>query len=704
LEVDRAATYPAFMTRYAFVSLSTLLVLSACNGSGDSVSTFDGPEPTSGGVDPSNATTSGATADTTADPTANTASNSGTSEETSPPADTTSADTGPTGCTSNDDCAGDPGGPVCNADDGACVPCTPTDDPCPEGNFCDPGSNDCVPGCANDEDCGDALVCDVATNTCVGCFADAECPLGNVCDAGTCVAGCNDMQACPDGLACCSEQCVDILTDEAHCGGCDAPCAPNNATGECSNGACGIGACDGGYEDCNGAANDGCEIDGICLCTPNAAYDCYTGPGGTQDVGICTTGTQTCNGDGTALGPCIGQVLPGAEVCNSGADENCDGTVDEDPDLDGDGWTVCGGDCCDDVGVGCLSPTLVNPGAFEFGGNLVDDDCDAVVDNVLPDCDGGIASNTAQIDNYARAIDLCQFTTLNPPNPADRVWGVISSSMTLANGANGVDTRSRSVRSGFGNVIVPQHGARLAVLSTGAAADSNDANPAFSAFQVGLDTLTNSPAPADWLAANGGVVPNAPGCAAPIDASAFNPVMLNLTVRVPTNAQSFSVDMYFFSAEYPEYVCTAFNDFFVTLLDSTNVTNPADGNLAVYDDGNNLWPVGVNLVSAANGLFTQCEDGGISQCGFGGNYNGCTGTNELAGTGFDTNIASGCGDNGRTGGGTDWLTMSGNVTPGEVVTLRFAIWDTGDGVWDSLVLLDNFTWSVNASEPGVQPG
>jgi hypothetical protein len=35
--------------------------------------------------------------------------------------------------------------------------------------------------------------------------------------------------------------------------------------------------------------------------------------------------------------------------------------------------------------------------------------------------------------------------------------------------------------------------------------------------------------------------------------------------------------------------------------------------------------------------------------------------------------------------------------------IRFAIWDTGDSYWDSLVLLDDWVWSVQASQPGVQP-
>lgn len=703
-------TYSHNMMRSSLgLGLFSTLAATACGGGGTSVTTFDGTD--SAGTDQTSLTQGDSTTEpgaTTGDPTASTVSASGsepTTEDPTTPADT-SGDTGPAGCTEDADCAGDPGGAVCNVDTGECVDCTPTNDPCPEGNYCDPGTNDCTPGCVADEDCGGDLTCDVPNNTCVGCLADPECPLGTVCEDGACVPGCNDQQACPDGLACCVEQCVDIMLDEAHCGGCEAPCEPADASGECNAGMCEIGMCDPGFDDCNGAANDGCEVDGACACVPNQAYDCYSGPMGTEDVGICAGGTQTCNGTGTALGPCVGQVLPGLELCASGSDENCDGNVDEDPDLDGDGWTQCGGDCCDDVGVGCLSPDLVNPGAFEFGGNLVDDDCDSNIDNVVPDCDAGLASNSAVAADYARAIDLCQFTTLNPPNPEDRIWGVISSSLTHTNGANAPAVDSRSIRSGFGNVIVPEYGDRIAVLSTGRAADVGDANPSFAAFQNGQSMGASSPVPADWLAANGGALPNAPGCPNVGGNTANDPVMLTVQVRVPTNAQSFSVMMYFFSAEYPEYVCTAFNDFFVTLVDSTNITNPADGNIAIYDDGANQWPLGVNILAAADGLFTQCSNGAIGQCGAADNYNGCVGTGELAGTGMDTQGSTtfSCGYNGRHGGGTGWLQMSGNVTSGEVMTLRFAIWDTADQLFDSVVLLDDFQWSVEASEPGVQPG
>ena len=52
-------------------------------------------------------------------------------------------------------------------------------------------------------------------------------------------------------------------------------------------------------------------------------------------------------------------------------------------------------------------------------------------------------------------------------------------------------------------------------------------NPAYAAFECGQDTLTSSPVPADWLAANGGNFPNAPGCPDPSGGTtARNPVML----------------------------------------------------------------------------------------------------------------------------------------------------------------------------------
>ena len=60
-------------------------------------------------------------------------------------------------------------------------------------------------------------------------------------------------------------------------------------------------------------------------CQPGSAVACYTGPPGTEGVGICEAGTQTCNVEGTGYGPCVDEVTPAAEVCGNAVDEDCSG-------------------------------------------------------------------------------------------------------------------------------------------------------------------------------------------------------------------------------------------------------------------------------------------------------------------------------------------------------------------------------------------
>ncbi|MGE5181886.1 MAG: MopE-related protein, partial [Acidobacteriota bacterium] len=119
-------------------------------------------------------------------------------------------------------------------------------------------------------------------------------------------------------------------------------------------------------------------------CTPGDIRACYTGASGTKGVGACTGGEQTCT-DAGQWGDCQGEVVPRGEVCGNGKDEDCDGKVDENTDLDGDGWTTCDGDCCDSNE--CDNPAMVNPGAYEIAGDGVDNDCDGAVDNAVPICD-----------------------------------------------------------------------------------------------------------------------------------------------------------------------------------------------------------------------------------------------------------------------------------------------------------------------------
>ncbi|MEZ4307560.1 MAG: choice-of-anchor L domain-containing protein [Polyangiaceae bacterium] len=616
--------------------------------------------------------------------------------------------------------------PVCNAETQTCVECIPGGAACGAGQYCDAGSNECLDGCESDAECTDPMFCDPMSHQCVTCNDDSQCDSGSVCSpSGNCVAGCSDSSPCGGGLACCGGACVDLTTDTKSCGECAKPC-PNldHAAEVCQGGICLLGMCEAGFADCNLNPDDGCEwnlSEGPCSCTPGETQECYAGPPGTKDVGTCKAGVSTCNDTGTGWGSCEGQVIPGFDTCADGLDNDCDGTPDNAKDLDGDGWTPCDGDCCDVAQVDvCGDPGLVNPGAFEVPNNDVDDDCDGIKDNPLPACDAGLASNSATATDYAKAIDLCASTVETPADKKDKKWGVISAVFARANGTGNPASDAKSIRSGFGSGVTPLAGQKLVVLSTGAAAAQaapNNASPAYVAFQGGKSQGITSPVPADWLAANNNNFPNAPGCPEPQGGTTANdPIMLKVRVRVPTNAKSFDVSTNFYSSEYPEWVCSAFNDFFLALLDSSfvpgmgQVGNPADKNLAFYKNGNNVYPVGVNLATGNTGLFSQCQSS-TTGCGSGAvaGSNTCMSTAQLVGTGFDdpnppaqfAGDPAWCQNTAKfAGGATGWLTTTGNVKPGETIELRFVLWDTGDGWYDSVALIDNFLWSLDASTPG----
>ena len=422
--------------------------------------------------------------------------------------------------------------------------------------------------------------------------------------------------------------------------------------------------------------------------------------------GQCAAGNRTCTEFGT-WGACFGQVLPSSEICDNDIDEDCNGSL-EAQDLDGDGWDSCNGDCCDDELFGCVDAALVNPGAFEVVGNEVDDDCDGEIDEPTLSCDADLASNSDDALDFAAALDLCQTTEED-----GETWGVISAELTRADGGAPPLAVQHSIRSSFGDLIDAPGGDSLVVLSSGHAASEGQTSPSFAPFESGenlgtsvdLATLPNSSPLRHWIDENGGQFPaSCDGLDPTGNVEANDSVMLTVRVRVPTNARSFNTRMFFFSAEYPEWVCSQFNDFFVALITSEG-DNPSDGNIAVYDDNGELSPVGLNILQTAPGLFAVCEDGNVGCQGdlSAFSHNCADGPDLLEGTGFDAiDQSNSCNDNGfPVGGGTGWLEMSGNVEPGEIMELRFAIWDAGGHLFDALVLLDDWQWSLDAAAPGV---
>ncbi len=170
-------------------------------------------------------------------------------------------------------------------------------------------------------------------------------------------------------------------------------------------------------------------------------------------------------------------------------------------------------------------------------------------------------------------------------------------------------------------------------------------------------------------------LPRAPDCGADsATAGANDSVMLVLKLRAPTNVRAFSYNSYFLSAEYPEYVCSTYNDQFVALVDTPSGTpspipNPVDKNFSTYIQGGSQWPIGINVAKGTN-LFSVCAPEADNPCWEPKvNAASCSlGTGDLLGTGFEA--TSGVDEKCTIGGGTHWLTTAGNVIPGQIVELQ----------------------------------
>ncbi len=235
------------------------------------------------------------------------------------------------------------------------------------------------------------------------------------------------------------------------------------------------------------------------------------------------------------------------------------------------------------------------------------------------------------------------------------------------------------ILTGFGPNVSVQAGKRLLALSSGTARQPSD--PGYQNVS-GFDKMYTVKKPA-------GFVPKSPACPGVVTGQPHDAASLEVVVVAPTNAHGFSFNFNFFTYEWPGYICSEFNDYFLALLSPPPTGHP-DGNISFDTQGN---PVSVNnaflqVCGCAKG--PPCLGGGVKwfSCGLG--------DLSLVGTGFGADT-TGDGDHGSTG----WLQTKAPISPHEELTLRWAVYDSGDGVLDTTTLIDNFQWILDSGSPSI---
>ena len=288
-------------------------------------------------------------------------------------------------------------------------------------------------------------------------------------------------------------------------------------------------------------------------------------------------------------------------------------------------------------------------------------------------CDSGLTLDGANAMEGAKAMGLCKEYTEGTWGVKTAEW-VRSDGQTLSNPPQLLD--GKGILGSFGSVV-PREGSKLLAISSGAARGPSD---------VGFQDPTGYQKDFNPHGSPPGYPKESPACPDVITGSPYDSAGLRVVIKTPTDAKSFSFNLDFYTYEYPDFVCSTYNDFFVAMMTPTP-SGLVDGNIS-FDPNDNLISVNAAFLDQCN----PSNAGGLS-------FPCSQGYSAIVGTGFDSNESFQYGIQGS--GATGWLETKAPIeAPGSEITLHFAVWDSGDGILDSTTLLDNFKFEADATVTG----